>query len=91
MDKVVGLREAADMTGVSYGCLYAAARSGELKSACRIGKRWVVNATREWPMLFGQQEDADASGLRGENESLRAENEELRSKLRKLRRAIEED
>ncbi len=90
MDKVVGLREAADMTGVSYGCLYAAARSGELKNACRIGKRWVVNATREWPGLFGQQEDAD-SGLRGENERLMAENEELRSKLRKLRRAIEED
>lgn len=51
MDYIGQLSEVSKAVGVSAYRLREMARSGQLRHVERIGGRWYVNATREWPAL----------------------------------------
>ena len=58
MDKIVTLQQAARFFGCSYNGLQRAVKDGRIKYAHKVGLRWYINASREWPLLFGDEEEA---------------------------------
>lgn len=51
MDYIGQPSEVSKAVGVSAHRLREMARTGKLRHAERIGGRWYINATREWPAL----------------------------------------
>ena len=55
MDKIVTIKQAAEVLQLHPGSVWRMCKDGEIKHAQKTGGRWLINLTHEYPQLFGQE------------------------------------
>lgn len=76
MDRIMSIEEAAtalygEATKTNCSVLARQCREGVISNCEKDGAKWYINATREWPGLFGEVDpDADPGGQCGGQRTL---------------------
>lgn len=68
MDVIVTTNEAADLLHMHRQSIDRQLKRGCYTHARKVGGRWLINLSREYPELFGEEEPAAAATTTGKRE-----------------------
>lgn len=59
MDTIATTKQAAELLHLHPRTVWRMCATGQFRHARKVGDRWLINLTREYPELFGQREGRD--------------------------------
>lgn len=68
MDVIVTTNEAADLLRMNRQSIDRQLKRGCYTHARKVGGRWLINLSREYPELFGEEEPASVAADTGSRE-----------------------